>query len=166
VPAPVKNLRIEKGMLLYGKCSMNKIYPWLFVFAVASSIYFLSDIPNLHLIREEYIPLWLKSLSNKYFVKFGAEGYFSYMISLHPDFILHKIGHIVAFGMLGISIYWATKYSMAWAIILTAIAAAFDEWHQYFVPGRSSRFGDVVLDTLAATIFILLVKFMKQPPKS
>ena len=83
-----------------------------------------------------------------------------------PDFILHKIGHIMVFGTLGVSLYWATRYSVTWAIALTAITAACDEWHQYFVPGRSSRFGDVVLDTLAAIVFILLVKFMRQKPKS
>ena len=145
---------------------MKKIYRWLLVFTIVSGIYFLSDIPNLHLIREEQIPLWLKLLSNKYAVRFGTEGYFSYMLSLHPDFILHKIGHIVAFGTLGISIYWASKYSVTWAVILAALAAACDEWHQSFVPGRSSRFGDVVLDTIAAFVFILVVKFLVRKFKS
>ena len=145
---------------------MKNIWRWLIVLTVMIIIYFLSDIPNLHLISEAQIPLWLRRFASQYSVKIGSQGYFSYMFSLHPDFILHKIGHIVAFGTLGISIYWAARYSAVWAIILTAIAAAFDEWHQYFIPGRSSRFGDVVLDTLAATIFILLVKFMKKPPKS
>ena len=145
---------------------MKNIWRWLIVLTVMIIIYFLSDITNLHLISEAQIPLWLRRIASQYSFKIGSQGYFSYMFSLHPDFILHKIGHIVAFGTLGISIYWAARYSAVWAIILTAIAAAFDEWHQYFIPGRSSRFGDVVLDTLAATIFILLVKFMKKPPKS
>jgi VanZ family protein len=139
---------------------MKKVCRWLFVFIIASSIYFLSDIPDLHLVKEDQIPLWLKLLSAKYAIRFGTEGYFSYMVSLHPDFILHKIGHILVFGTLGLSIYWATRYSANWAITLTAIAAAFDEWHQSFVPGRSSRFGDVVLDTLAAIVFILIAKYL------
>lgn len=134
---------------------------WLIVLTIISSIYFLSDIPNLHLIREEQIPLWLKKLSNIYTFKIGTEGYFSYAFSLQPDFILHKLAHIMAFGTLGVSIYWATEYSATWAVALTAIAAACDEWHQYFVPGRSSRFGDVVLDTLAAVVFIVIVKVVK-----
>ncbi|MCC5464142.1 VanZ family protein [Pelosinus baikalensis] len=144
---------------------MKNIWRWLSVLIIMIIIYFLSDIPNLHLISEAQIPLWLRRFVSQYYIKIGSQGYFSYMFSLHPDFILHKIGHIVAFGTLGISIYWATRYSAVWAIILTAIAAAFDEWHQYFIPGRCSRFGDVVLDTLAATIFILLVKSMKQKSK-
>lgn len=115
---------------------MEKIWRWIFVLVIITTICFLSDIPDLHLVREDQIPLWLKLLSAKYAVRFGTEGYFSYMLSLYPDFILHKIGHIMAFGTLGLSIYWATKYSTNWAINLTAIAAALDEWHQSFVPGR------------------------------
>ena len=130
--------------------------------SVIGIIYFLSDIPDLHLIREEQMPIWLKQLANKYTVKLGTTGYFSYVLSLEPDFILHKIGHIIAFGTLGLSIYWATAYSVTWAVTLTAIAAACDEWHQYFVLGRSSRFGDVVLDTLAALIFVLVVKIIRK----
>lgn len=145
---------------------MKEIFRWLVVILTVATIYILSDIPNLHLIRDEQLPLWLKQLGNQYVVRFGTVGYFSYTISLNPDFILHKIGHIIAFGTLGVSIYWATRYSVTWAVTLTAIGAVLDEWHQSFVPGRSSRFGDVVLDTLAAIAFILLMKFMTQKSKS
>ncbi|WP_144390909.1 VanZ family protein [Pelosinus sp. UFO1] len=141
---------------------MGKIWRWLVVLAVIFIIYFLSDIPNLHLIREEHFPLWLKLLSTKYTVRLGKEGYYSYMLSLHPDFILHKIGHIIVFGTLGTSIYWATKFSVTWAVVLTTIVATFDEWHQSFVLGRSSRFGDVVLDTLAAIVFIVIVRALRK----
>ncbi len=135
---------------------------WLLVIIVISIIYFLSDIPDLHLIRENQLPLWLKQLGSKYTVRLGTAGYFSYVISLDPDFILHKIGHIIAFGTLGLSIYWAATYSVTWAVTLTAIVAACDEWHQSFVLGRSSRFGDVVLDTLAALVFVLIVKMIRE----
>lgn len=140
---------------------MKKIWRWLVVLVVVTTIYSLSDIPNLHLVKEDQLPLWLKQLGNKYTIRFGTTGYFSYAISLHPDYILHKLGHIIAFGTLGISLYWAIGYSVTWAVALTAMAAACDEWHQYFVPGRSSRFGDVVLDTLAAMVFIVIVKTMR-----
>ncbi|MBP2628363.1 MAG: VanZ family protein [Firmicutes bacterium] len=134
---------------------------WLIVMSIILIIFCLSDIPDLHIIREDQLPLWLKQLSNKYTVRFGTTGYFSYVLSLHPDYVLHKVGHIIAFGTLGVSIYWAAGYSATWAVALTAMAAAWDEWHQSFVPGRSSRFGDVVLDTLAAMIFILIVKTIR-----
>jgi len=145
---------------------MKKIWRWLVVLTVIIIIYLLSDIPKLHLIRKDQIPLWLQYLGNKYVLKIGSKGYFSYVLSLQPDFILHKIGHIVAFGTLGVSIYWATGFSITWAVILAAIAAACDERHQYFVLGRSSRFGDVVIDTFAAIIFIFLAKFLIRKSKN
>lgn len=141
---------------------MRVLWRWLFVLMVIGIIYCLSDIPDLHLVREEQLPLWLKQLAGKYTIRFGAEGYFSYVLSLHPDFLLHKLGHITVYGLLGVSLYWATGYSVAWAIGLNAIAAGADEWHQYFIPGRSSRFGDVVLDTLAAIVFILIMRGVKE----
>jgi len=140
----------------------KSLWRWLMVITIVVIIYYLSDIPNLHLIRENQLPLWLKQLGRKYTIPIGTTGYFSYVLSLNPDFILHKIGHIVAFGTLGLSMYWATTYSATWAVTLTAIAAACDEWHQSFVPGRSSRFGDVVLDTLAAVVFVLIVKMIRK----
>lgn len=141
---------------------MIKKFYWPRVLVIVAILYFLSDIPNLHLIRDSQIPFWLKQLSNKYTFTIGTEGYFSYIVSLHPGFILHKIGHIVVFGTLGLSLYWATKFSVTWAVVLTAIAATLDEWHQSFVLGRSSRFGDVVLDTLATIVFIVIVRAFRK----
>lgn len=141
---------------------MKESWRWLLVVVIIVTIYFLSEIPNLHLINENQIPVWLKQLASKSTIRFGTTGYFSYIISLHPDYVLHKIGHIVVFGTLGVSFYWATSYSVTWAIALTAVTAAFDELHQYFVPGRSSRFGDVVIDTLAAVLFIVIVNMVKR----
>lgn len=139
---------------------MRNLQRWVVVMIIVSIIYFLSDISDLQLIHDEQIPLWMRMMTAKYSLRIGGSGYFSYILSLHPDFILHKIGHIVAFGTLGLSIYWAARHSLAWAIALTGVAAALDEWHQSFVPGRSSRFGDVVLDNLAAILFILIAKFL------
>ena len=43
------------------------------------------------------------------------------------------------------------------AIGLSFIYACSDEVHQYFVPGRSGMFSDVVLDTIGASVGVLLV---------
>jgi VanZ family protein len=136
------------------------ILRWLPVIAILIIIYCLSSIPDLHLINEQVIPLWLKQYISHYTYKIGQDGFFSYMISLHPDFILHKIGHVTVFGTLGMALYIATKKSFVWAILLSAVAGMSDEVHQYFIPGRSCRFGDVLLDTLAALVFILVLRKM------
>ena len=45
---------------------MKEIWRWLIVLTVIIIIYFLSDIPNLHLIREDQLPLWLQYWGQKY----------------------------------------------------------------------------------------------------
>jgi VanZ family protein len=50
---------------------------------------------------------------------------------------------------------WTLRWS-ALAVASAALAAAFDEWHQSFVPSRTSTPVDVGIDTLGA-IFLQLV---------
>lgn len=61
---------------------------------------------------------------------------------------------------LGLSI--RTKLLLEW--IISAVYAASDEFHQYFVPGRSAQISDVILDSTGAfvgVVFIyLLLKFI------
>ena len=42
-------------------------------------------------------------------------------------------------------------------LVFCTAAAACDEWHQYFVPGRSCEMRDVALDVLGALAGILLL---------
>ncbi len=87
-------------------------------------------------------------------------------------FYIRKGGHVVGYGILSILLFrsWhATlpamsnvKWTLRWsalAILGTAIVASLDEWHQSFIPSRTGRWQDVVLDTcagIAAQILILL----------
>jgi VanZ family protein len=90
--------------------------------------------------------------------------------------ILRKMGHVVGYGLLsfllfrawretlpqltqvGRSLKWTFRWS-AIAVLGTAIVASLDEWHQTFIPSRTGRWQDVVLDTSAAiaTQFLLFV---------
>lgn len=135
----------------------NRVY-WIFSGIIMATIFAASNIPDLHLYNSEKLsPEWLEWVG-KHTLRFGKSGFFSYMISPHPDFVLHKLGHIFAFGFLGIFLYLALGRSLKWGVMLTAAFALSDELHQYFVAGRSSRLGDVVLDVLAAAVFILVFK--------
>jgi len=55
-----------------------------------------------------------------------------------------------------------SKWTLRWATIAllgTALVASLDEWHQSFLPSRTGRWQDVVLDAsagLAAQILIFL----------
>lgn len=90
----------------------------------------------------------------------------------HWHFFIRKGGHVFGYGMLSFLLfrswratlpafenirwrsYWATM-----AILGTALVASLDEWHQSFIPSRTGRWQDVVLDICAgigAQILVLL----------
>jgi VanZ family protein len=87
-------------------------------------------------------------------------------------FYMRKGGHVVGYGILSILLFRAwratlpalsnVKWTPRWATIAvlgTAIVASLDEWHQSFIPSRTGRWQDVVLDTCAgigAQVLVLL----------
>ena len=86
-------------------------------------------------------------------------------------FYIRKTGHVIGYGMLSFLLFRAwratfesdhVKWKARWAglaVLGTAIVASLDEWHQSFIPSRTGRWQDVVLDTcagVAAQILILL----------
>jgi VanZ family protein len=87
-------------------------------------------------------------------------------------FYIRKGGHVVGYGILSILLFRAwratlpalenIKWKPRWAniaILGTALVASLDEWHQSFIPSRTGRWQDVVLDTcagIAAQILVLL----------
>jgi VanZ family protein len=83
---------------------------------------------------------------------------------------LRKGGHVVGYGLLSILLYRAwreslpapgnPKWTFRWAAIAlvgTALVASLDEWHQSFLPSRTGRWEDVVLDSCAGVGFQVIV---------
>jgi VanZ family protein len=75
---------------------------------------------------------------------------------------LRKAGHVFGYGLLSILLFRAwretlpaasnPKWTLRWAnvaVLGTALVASLDEWHQSFLPSRTGRWQDVVLDTCA-----------------
>jgi VanZ family protein len=77
-------------------------------------------------------------------------------------FYIRKGGHVVGYAILSILAFRAWRetfpargnplWTMRWAsiaVLMTAFVASLDEWHQSFIPSRTGRWQDVVLDTCA-----------------
>jgi VanZ family protein len=77
-------------------------------------------------------------------------------------FFIRKSGHVIGYAILCILLFRAwratlpamndAKWTLRWATIAvlgTAIVASLDEWHQSFIPSRTGKWQDVVLDTCA-----------------
>ncbi|MGB0013293.1 MAG: VanZ family protein [Candidatus Sulfotelmatobacter sp.] len=85
-------------------------------------------------------------------------------------FFIRKGGHVVGYAILSILLFrawratlpamsnvnWTLRWS-AIAILGTAFVASLDEWHQTFIPSRTGRWQDVVLDTCAGIAAQLLI---------
>ena len=76
-------------------------------------------------------------------------------------FSIRKLGHLTEYGILGALLFrafrgdekrrWHWRWSVS-AVILAAIYAATDEWHQSFVPSREPSAWDALIDTVGATL--------------
>jgi VanZ family protein len=93
-------------------------------------------------------------------------------ISVHRfqqiHFFIRKSAHFCSYGFLGALAFfswratfpalprWTFRWS-ALAVLLVAVAAATDEYHQSFVPSRTSSLHDVFLDIIGAFFFQLAI---------
>lgn len=84
--------------------------------------------------------------------------------------IIRKTGHFVGYFTLSLLLFRAWRatlpfatvwaWSMRWARIsffMTALVASLDEWHQSFLPSRTGRWQDVVLDSSAALVAQIII---------
>jgi VanZ family protein len=80
--------------------------------------------------------------------------------------IIRKSGHFLGYGVVGLT--WLRAWRMtlraarplvqaALALLGTALLACWDEWHQSFLPNRSSSAWDVLLDCAGALFMVSIV---------
>ena len=70
------------------------------------------------------------------------------------DLVLRKLAHLTEYAVLGALLVRALG-PPAVAILLGALYATSDEFHQHFVRGRHAAWYDVVIDTVGVTIGVL-----------
>jgi len=91
-------------------------------------------------------------------------------INLHDFLVFHhylrKAGHVLGYGMLALLLLrgWRATFGdpdwswgaarLAW--LGTALVASMDEWHQSFIPSRTGSPRDVILDSAAGLLFLLI----------
>jgi VanZ family protein len=96
--------------------------------------------------------------------------------------VLRKTGHFFGYGILGVLVFYALRntnrdwltpllsrrwglylhelWRMEWALLgmmVTLMTASFDEIHQSFIPSRTGRWQDVVLDLCGAATLQIIV---------
>ena len=89
------------------------------------------------------------------------------------DFAAHKAGHIIEYSVLGILIWRAflqekfkKKSVFIYCVLISFLYGLSDEFHQRFTPHRDSRFRDVIIDTIGASVGVLIIwKLLPKAPK-
>jgi VanZ family protein len=77
--------------------------------------------------------------------------------------IIRKSAHVLMFGLLSIFFYIVIRRQSIWfAWAGTTLVGLVDEWHQSYVPGRSALVQDVLLDSLAALIFLRIIVYIRR----
>jgi VanZ family protein len=80
--------------------------------------------------------------------------------------LIRKSGHFIGYGLLGLAwlrAWWMTlpttpfRKSAALALLGTALTASADEFHQSFLPNRTSSIWDVLLDCTGAIVLMSAV---------
>lgn len=84
------------------------------------------------------------------------------------DFIARKLAHAVIFSLLAyfalkVMVNWRWKYPAAW--VFSTIFGMVDEWRQLHVYARTGSLRDVVIDSMAALILIIIVYFWEKRSK-
>lgn len=79
--------------------------------------------------------------------------------------IVRKTAHMTEFGMFTALLFLSRRcggYRYPWAAFHgTLLAAASDECHQLFVPGRSCLLTDVIIDGMGGAFAVLLLIFLE-----
>jgi VanZ family protein len=86
------------------------------------------------------------------------------------NFLIRKSAHLAEYGILAWLWFRALRgestagWMLRWALLAVIIAAGvatLDEWHQSFVPSRTSSPWDVVLDTVGATLAQVIIRLRR-----
>lgn len=83
-------------------------------------------------------------------------------------FLVRKSAHFCSYGLLGALSFFALratfpalqKWHILWAmlgVLMSFLAGCMDEFHQSFVPSRTSSFRDVLIDTAGGVIFQIVI---------
>lgn len=85
-------------------------------------------------------------------------------------FIIRKSAHIFAYFILGILLFnalWRAELRKSpfdrptmSSITICALYAASDEFHQLFISGRSGEVRDIIIDSIAASIGVVLISYI------
>ena len=111
------------------------------------------------------------------FLRWISSGQLSLARMEEIHFLIRKTAHLTEYAILGALLWRAfsapaledtrtspfvRKWSVAAAIVVSALYASSDEYHQSFVPGRTASPRDVLIDTVGATLGVTAIYLLNR----
>lgn len=141
---------------------MNKlaVLSWGFVVAIVVTIFIFSsqvsgDSDHVSLGVAQWVNQWLGSLNGTWYVE--------------PSLLNHyvrKAAHFSVYCLLGgalsVALRRINRESWWLPILLACLYAISDEFHQSFVPGRGPLATDVMIDTMGASLGVLIYRIFRK----
>ena len=134
----------------------KKMISWIILILWMGIIFFMSHQPGE--ISSSQSDLVLKLFK---FIGVELNAYFGELAT----FIIRKAAHFSEYMILfllayNVSRYYKNKNFKLYLIIFVFLYASSDEFHQYFIPGRSMAFKDVLIDTSGGIFGYIIVSFV------
>lgn len=141
---------------------VKRILKWFLVIAFMITIFMFSSQPAVQSEeKSKFVIYFLNILGINIESAFGSLS----------DFIVRKAAHFTEYFILYILIFNALhndlnkKTALFYSLILVFLYASTDEYHQLFIPGRSGRLRDILIDTSGGTLGLILMKLLSHPKK-
>ncbi|GAA0087168.1 VanZ family protein [Clostridium sp. CTA-7] len=136
----------------------KKIISWLMLLIWIGIIFFMSHQPGE--VSSSQSELVIKIFQ---FLGIELNEYFGDLAT----FVVRKTAHFSEYLILFLFAYnvskryFSNKKARVYAIIFVFLYACSDEFHQYFIPGRSMAFKDVLIDTSGGLVGYLIMRLKK-----
>ena len=114
-------------------------------------------------IRWLLVVLWMAFiffLSSRQTTGITGESSFTLVSVYWQRFIILKFFHLVEYSILFVLLSLALNATPK-SVLIAYLYACSDEFHQSFVPGRTSRFRDTLIDLVGIIIGYILLKIIK-----
>lgn len=141
-----KNRKIYKGI------SITLVIIWLLI------VYFLSAEPSSVSSNTsgKFVNIILKIIYGTSNVNQVRIDIITFIIRKLAHFTLYTLGGILIFNLVMCYNINSNRKKVMCAWFVGTIFAGLDEFHQYFVPGRSAELRDVLIDSLGICVGIIL----------
>lgn len=85
------------------------------------------------------------------------------LISLFPFEVNFDLGHLVMYFILALLCFYSlnktsrNKYLYTWVLLIVFTYGISDEFHQSFIPGRTSDVFDLIMDTTGSFLALIII---------